>query len=105
MREKLFFEYLLFVLKFNIKNYSIIFVQVVYLINSLDLRCQLFILQGKFITSGLWSLSRHPNYLGEILLWAGLYLSASSVFRGAQYTSVISPVFIYLLISRVSGEW
>ena len=42
-------------------------------------------LQGKFIQSGLWSLSRHPNYFGEILLWFGLYISASSVFKGWQY--------------------
>jgi len=59
--------------------------------------------EGKFITSGLWSLSRHPNYFGEIMLWAGLYVSSSSVFRGTQYMSVISPLFIYLLISRLSG--
>ena len=61
-------------------------------------------IQGKFISSGLWSLSRHPNYFGEIMLWTGLYVSSSSVFRGAQYFSVISPLFIYLLISRLSGK-
>jgi len=59
--------------------------------------------KGKFITSGLWSMSRHPNYLGEILLWFGLYISASSVFRRLQYISVLSPFFVYLLITRLSG--
>jgi len=58
---------------------------------------------GKFISTGLWSISRHPNYFGEILLWFGLYVSGSSVFRGYQYMSVISPIFIFLLITRVSG--
>ena len=38
------------------------------------------------------------------MLWTGLYVSSSSVFRGAQYMSVISPLFIYLLISRLSGK-
>ena len=65
---------------------------------------QLFMFQGKFISSGLWSLSRHPNYFGEILLWFGIYISSSSAFRGSQYLSVLSPVFIFLLITRVSGE-
>ena len=59
--------------------------------------------QGKFITSGLWSLSRHPNYFGEILLWFGLYFSASTVFRGWQYLAVLSPVFVQLLITKLSG--
>merc|ERR1712045_887489 len=59
--------------------------------------------QGKFITTGLWSLSRHPNYFGEITLWFGIYLSCSSTFRGVQYLSVISPLFICFLLTRVSG--
>jgi len=58
---------------------------------------------GKFIQSGLWSVSRHPNYFGEISLWFGLYISCSSVFRGGQYLSVLSPVFVMLLITKLSG--
>jgi steroid 5-alpha reductase family enzyme len=60
-------------------------------------------LQGKFLSTGLWSISRHPNYFGEITLWFGLYLSASSVFQGFQYASILSPVVIYLLLTRLSG--
>lgn len=59
--------------------------------------------QGKFIRSGLWSLSRHPNYFGEILLWFGLYVSASSTFTGYEYLTVLCPTLVYLLITRVSG--
>jgi len=59
--------------------------------------------KGKFITSGLWSVSRHPNYFGEILLWFGLYISASSSFTGLQYLSVGSPVLVMLLITKLSG--
>lgn len=58
---------------------------------------------GKFITSGLWSLSRHPNYFGEILVWAGLFISASSVMRGSDYISLISPIFVTFLLTKVSG--
>eukprot|EP00096_Caligus_rogercresseyi_P002458 TRINITY_DN1458_c0_g2_i1.p1 TRINITY_DN1458_c0_g2~~TRINITY_DN1458_c0_g2_i1.p1 ORF type:complete len:266 (-),score=52.05 TRINITY_DN1458_c0_g2_i1:95-892(-) len=58
---------------------------------------------GKFIQSGLWSISRHPNYFGEILLWIGHYITCASVFRKYEFISVLSPVFIYLLITKVSG--
>ena len=59
--------------------------------------------KDKFISSGLWSISRHPNYFGEILLWFGLYLSASSALKGWKLFSVLSPVAVYLLITKVSG--
>lgn len=59
--------------------------------------------QGKFIQSGLWGYSRHPNYLGEILQWSGLWLSASSVMAGPQYLSVASPLFVWFLLRYVSG--
>ena len=57
----------------------------------------------KWIDSGLWSVVRHPNYLGEILLWAGLFISASSTFKPMDYISIISPVFVALLLTKVSG--
>jgi len=59
--------------------------------------------KGKFIQSGLWTISRHPNYFGEILLWFGLYVSSSTTFKGLQYLAVLSPVFVMLLITKVSG--
>ncbi|XP_040196205.1 uncharacterized protein LOC120929076 [Rana temporaria] len=58
---------------------------------------------GKFIQSGLWAYSRHPNYLGEILQWSGLFLASSSVLRGYQYLSIISPIFVWFLLNYVSG--
>ncbi|XP_033127225.1 uncharacterized protein LOC117124981 [Anneissia japonica] len=58
---------------------------------------------GNFITSGLWSICRHPNYFGEILLWTGLFISSSSVMSGRQYISALSPMFVWFLLSRVSG--
>ena len=57
----------------------------------------------KWISSGLWSVCRHPNYLGEILLWFGLFLPASSVMSGRQYWSVISPMFVVYVLTRLSG--
>ena len=59
--------------------------------------------KGSFITSGLWAISRHPNYLGEITLWMGIAIMALPVLQGWQNATLISPVFVYLLITRVSG--
>jgi steroid 5-alpha reductase family enzyme len=56
-----------------------------------------------FITTGLWAWSRHPNYFGEILLWCGIALIALPALSGGQLVTLISPVFVYLLLSRVSG--
>ena len=57
----------------------------------------------RFIDQGLWSRSRHPNYLGEILLWSGVALIAGPVLQGWQHVALISPVFVYLLLTRISG--
>lgn len=59
--------------------------------------------KGRFIQSGLWSWSRHPNYFGEIVLWIGVAVAAIPVLRGWQWAAMISPVFITLLLTRISG--
>jgi steroid 5-alpha reductase family enzyme len=59
--------------------------------------------KGSFISSGLWAMSRHPNYFGEITLWVGIAIIALPVLEGWQFVTLISPVFVYLLITRVSG--
>jgi steroid 5-alpha reductase family enzyme len=59
--------------------------------------------KGKFIQSGLWSRSRHPNYFGEIVLWVGVMLIALPVLQGWQWIALISPLFVTLLLTRVSG--
>ena len=58
---------------------------------------------GKFISSGLWSISRHPNYFGEIMIWLGVAIIAFPVLSGFQYFALSSPVFVYLLLTRASG--
>lgn len=59
--------------------------------------------KDRFINSGLWSLSRHPNYLGEIILWLGITIMSISALSGWQYVTLISPIFTYVLLVYVSG--
>ena len=59
--------------------------------------------KGKWIDSGLWSYARHPNYLGEILLWTGIAFFGISCFTGLERVAWVSPIFIYLLLTKVSG--
>jgi steroid 5-alpha reductase family enzyme len=59
--------------------------------------------QGRFITSGLWAWSRHPNYFGEIVLWTGVAIMALPVLSGWRWVTLISPIFVILLLTRVSG--
>jgi steroid 5-alpha reductase family enzyme len=59
--------------------------------------------KGNFIKSGLWARSRHPNYFGEIVLWIGVTIIALPVLRGWQWIALISPLFVTVLLTRVSG--
>jgi steroid 5-alpha reductase family enzyme len=59
--------------------------------------------RGRFIDEGLWSWSRHPNYVGEILLWCGVFVMGAGGFRSWQWLAVLSPVFVWALLRFVSG--
>jgi len=56
-----------------------------------------------FINIGLWKYSRHPNYFGEIILWVGIAMLSLKVLSGLQYITLISPVFVILLLTKISG--
>ena len=57
----------------------------------------------RFVDQGLWAWSRHPNYVGEIVLWIGVAVIASSTLRGWQWLTWVSPAFVTLLLTRISG--
>ncbi|KAL1949267.1 hypothetical protein VTO73DRAFT_8148 [Trametes versicolor] len=63
----------------------------------------------KFITQGLWGVSRHPNYVGEVGVWTGMWLLScgslrSSFFpKGAWLIAGASPLLTWFLLTRVSG--
>ncbi|MEC8135547.1 MAG: DUF1295 domain-containing protein, partial [Pseudomonadota bacterium] len=59
--------------------------------------------KDKFIQTGLWSVCRHPNYFGEITLWLGIAIIAFPVLSGWTYATLISPIFVAYLLTRISG--
>ncbi len=59
--------------------------------------------RDRYISHGLWRYSRHPNYFGEILLWCGIAVMAYPALSGWQHLTLVSPVFVYLLLTRISG--
>ena len=58
---------------------------------------------GRFITTGLWAWSRHPNYFGEITLWTGMAIMALPLLSGWRWIMLISPIFVTVLLTRISG--
>lgn len=59
--------------------------------------------KGRFITTGLWAWSRHPNYFGEIVIWVGMAIMALPILSGWRFVCLISPVFVFILLTRISG--
>jgi len=59
--------------------------------------------KNKFISSGLWGKSRHPNYLGELILWIGVAVMSVESLEGLQHITLISPLFVYVLLMHISG--
>ena len=59
--------------------------------------------KDQFISHGLWKYSRHPNYVGEVSLWLGIAVIAFPNLESFQNFLLISPVLIYLLLTRISG--
>lgn len=60
--------------------------------------------KNKFINTGLWTISRHPNYFGEILLWIGIALSAFNGTSGPRsYIVFLTPIFVAFVLVFISG--
>jgi steroid 5-alpha reductase family enzyme len=59
--------------------------------------------RGRFIREGLWRYSRHPNYFGEIVLWVGIAIIAFPMLSGWQVLTLVSPLFVFVLLTRISG--
>ena len=60
--------------------------------------------KGAFIDVGLWKYIRHPNYLGEIIIWFGIFVISinyiNSIFTAL---SILSPIFVFVLLRFLTG--
>jgi steroid 5-alpha reductase family enzyme len=56
---------------------------------------------GKVMQTGLWSLTRHPNYFGDALLWWGIGIVGAET--GTGVVGFIGPVVMTVFLLRVSG--
>jgi steroid 5-alpha reductase family enzyme len=54
---------------------------------------------GQVMDTGLWRLSRHPNYFGECCFWWGIYIAALPT----GWWTLVAPLLVTLLLLRVSG--
>ncbi|XP_016898921.2 uncharacterized protein LOC103501908 isoform X1 [Cucumis melo] len=59
--------------------------------------------RGKWCNVGLWKVSRHPNYFGEVFLWWGIFVASTPVLDGAEWLVILGPIFLTLLLLFVSG--
>ena len=72
--------------------------------------------KGRYIDTGLWRYSRHPNYFGEWVLWVGQFVLCANgwasmrhggdhagAFPFAAWLCALSPLFVYLLLNYGSG--
>jgi steroid 5-alpha reductase family enzyme len=62
--------------------------------------------KNKIVTSGVWSVTRHPNYFGEIFLWAGITISSATVYMSNDnwyFMAICSPAFTFLILMFLSG--
>jgi steroid 5-alpha reductase family enzyme len=57
--------------------------------------------RGEIMAKGLWAYSRHPNYLGEIMLWWGLFIFALAAGSGYWWT-VTGPAAVTVLFTVIS---
>jgi len=56
--------------------------------------------RGRVLRTGLWKLSRHPNYFGEAVLWLGIALIGVS---GGGPIALVSPALLTFLLLKISG--
>lgn len=59
--------------------------------------------KGKWCDKGVWKVSRHPNYFGEIIIWIGMFIISTSICVDGKWAGVLSPLFTMAILLFLSG--
>jgi len=59
--------------------------------------------RGKWCQVGLWKVSRHPNYFGEIIIWVGIFMISASICKDVEWSGILSPIFTASILLFLSG--
>jgi steroid 5-alpha reductase family enzyme len=59
--------------------------------------------ESRWMDTGLWRYSRHPNYFGELLVWWGIFVFVARDLSPLGWLSVVGPIAITFLLLRVTG--
>lgn len=57
----------------------------------------------RFIQTGLWRYSRHPNYFGEIVMWFAIYFMSLPIVSGWGHLVIIGPLSVVVFLCFISG--
>ncbi len=60
--------------------------------------------RGPYICQGLWKRSRHPNYIGEMTVWAGVFVSSLHNFHPLSCAGIIFMILLFRFISAPMME-
>jgi steroid 5-alpha reductase family enzyme len=58
---------------------------------------------SRWMDTGLWKYSRHPNYFGELLCWWGVFVFVAGNYAGAAWAGIIGPMVITYILLKVTG--
>ncbi|MCY4425995.1 MAG: DUF1295 domain-containing protein [Halieaceae bacterium] len=58
--------------------------------------------KGRYTEFGVWKLSRHPNYFGNVMVWWGIYLTAIAGSMDLWWT-IAGPLVNTLMLTKILG--
>jgi len=58
--------------------------------------------KGRYLETGVWALTRHPNYFGNTVVWWGIYIMALASNIHLWWT-VVGPLMDTVMLTKILG--